>query len=253
MSTNDPFADVPVVRTPSGRERMEIDYRLPSGARVTSGAPNDTDYADSPYMKTRDGHSMRAVRRIRGGISQNQFGYIIDLLHKKQRPNEAEVPNDEVIASAYQATMAQASKVATTTTTTTDNRRRWQVVYEDVNTDRGIKRIGYLTDAQAEIPAGYYALDTSQDTAFVNDVTFFKIWIGTRHGWKLFMLKSDEEIELQRGHQVGILKRIAANPSEAMRLYGKHKSRCGICHRRLTNDESRTYGIGPICRARWGF
>jgi hypothetical protein len=43
-------------------------------------------------------------------------------------------------------------------------------------------------------------------------------------------------------------KIIAAGPKEAMLRYGQEIGSCGHCGRTLTNDESRAYGIGPVCR-----
>lgn len=48
--------------------------------------------------------------------------------------------------------------------------------------------------------------------------------------------------------KVQILNLIAADPKEAMLRYGKELGKCGHCGRTLTNEESRQYGIGPICR-----
>lgn len=39
------------------------------------------------------------------------------------------------------------------------------------------------------------------------------------------------------------------NSTEAMKLYGQKIGRCGYCGLRLTDETSRAYGIGPICRA----
>jgi hypothetical protein len=46
---------------------------------------------------------------------------------------------------------------------------------------------------------------------------------------------------------------IAANPQAACSLYGKLIGKCGICGRTLTNEESRTTGIGPICASKVGW
>ena len=46
---------------------------------------------------------------------------------------------------------------------------------------------------------------------------------------------------------------IAADPKAAAIAYGKERIRCSCCGAKLTNAVSREYGIGPICRARWGF
>lgn len=53
--------------------------------------------------------------------------------------------------------------------------------------------------------------------------------------------------------KVEILKLIAADPQEALLRYGREIGRCGHCGRTLTNEESRQYGIGPICREGLGW
>lgn len=45
---------------------------------------------------------------------------------------------------------------------------------------------------------------------------------------------------------------IAADPMGAAVRYGNRTGRCACCGRGLTNDESITRGIGPICAERWG-
>lgn len=42
-------------------------------------------------------------------------------------------------------------------------------------------------------------------------------------------------------------KIIAAGPREAMERYGKEIGRCGHCNRLLTDELSRSRGIGPVC------
>lgn len=44
-----------------------------------------------------------------------------------------------------------------------------------------------------------------------------------------------------------LLEKVLANPVEAMQRYGQLLGRCAICRRELTDDNSRTLGIGPEC------
>lgn len=44
-----------------------------------------------------------------------------------------------------------------------------------------------------------------------------------------------------------------ANPQMWMENYGKATGYCCVCGRELTNEESVQYGIGPICREKFGF
>lgn len=51
---------------------------------------------------------------------------------------------------------------------------------------------------------------------------------------------------------VGIVIKTMDNPLKAAIEYGKKTVHCSCCGIRLTNDESRRLGIGPICREKWG-
>jgi hypothetical protein len=103
------------------------------------------------------------------------------------------------------------------------------------------------------VPRGSYALETP-GTEFTNNITFFSVWInadGSR--WSVKVYASDELHKLSRATQYRVLDAIAENPAEAAELYGKEVGKCGICHRKLTNDISRARGIGPVCAARYGW
>ena len=45
----------------------------------------------------------------------------------------------------------------------------------------------------------------------------------------------------------------AADPQSAAIAYGKETIRCACCNAKLTNELSRSIGIGPICRANFGW
>jgi Family of unknown function (DUF6011) len=45
-----------------------------------------------------------------------------------------------------------------------------------------------------------------------------------------------------------LLNEIATDPEKYKALYGQRVGKCGHCHKRLTDAESRRIGIGPICR-----
>lgn len=103
------------------------------------------------------------------------------------------------------------------------------------------------------VPRGSYGLETPQPN-FTNDITFFSVWInddGSR--WTVRMWVSDERQKINRSLQYKVLEAIAENPAEAAACYGHNIGKCGICSRKLTNDESRARGIGPICAERFGW
>jgi hypothetical protein len=49
------------------------------------------------------------------------------------------------------------------------------------------------------------------------------------------------------------LNKIAANPSQVAKDYGRRVGKCSCCGRDLTDADSIAAGIGPICATSWGF
>ena len=50
-----------------------------------------------------------------------------------------------------------------------------------------------------------------------------------------------------------VLAKIALDPKQAAINYGLQSERCSMCHRKLTNDDSRKAGIGPVCANKVGW
>lgn len=48
------------------------------------------------------------------------------------------------------------------------------------------------------------------------------------------------------------LAKLAQNPEDCARSYGKRTGRCCFCSLELTDDRSVTAGYGPICAGHWG-
>lgn len=228
-------------------------------------------------LRTKGGRDARVVDNRRpNGITQSQYMFIIDLLHErdilKHEPFECCVrikfdgditaAREFIILEVYKSNRQRASEIIKTLLSLPraeadgpqPGRSRITVDYREVEVDGGkTRRIGYLTDGEVKLPAGNYALDTSgPGESFANDTTFFKVWIGSRYGWKVMMYRSDDEIELERGFQVRIARMLLADPTDAAARYGREKCRCSICNRKLTKDISRTRGIGPVCADKWG-
>lgn len=86
---------------------------------------------------------------------------------------------------------------------------------------------------------------------------FFKVDKPTEGRWAGFVFvkeqASDEFYPVRGERRNEVLRTIAINPEGAMLAYGRHIGRCGHCGRTLTNEESRTVGIGPICRSKVSF
>lgn len=118
----------------------------------------------------------------------------------------------------------------------------------------------YSEGRELVVPRGSYALENLYykgvllDPALGNDVAFYSVWInkdGTR--WTVRRYSSDELVKLPRSQQYAILERIAEDPAAAAERYGLLIGKCGICHRKLTNQASRERGIGPVCAERHGW
>lgn len=138
--------------------------------------------------------------------------------------------------------------VAPTTTTSAqwEPRATQMPGYEDEN-------FLVMSKGSRIVPRGSYGLETP-GSQFTNDITFFSVWInddGSR--WTVRMYVSDERVKLARTTQYAVLDAIAENPEEAAACYGHNIGKCGLCGRKLTNDESRARGIGPICATKAGW
>jgi hypothetical protein len=97
------------------------------------------------------------------------------------------------------------------------------------------------TKAWHGLISGYYAVPDPSDpstTLFRKVDTKGRVWIisGPNH---LPADRTDQAIPL-----------IQVDPKFAAAHYGQVIGRCGRCHTRLTDKESRDIGLGPVCRKR---
>jgi hypothetical protein len=103
------------------------------------------------------------------------------------------------------------------------------------------------------VPNGRYAVTEGDGT-----LRFYKVNTPTEGKWAGFTFvdiqASDELYPLRDRSRKGIvLALIAKDPQEAMLRYGIELGHCGHCGRTLTNEYSRSIGIGPICRGKMGW
>lgn len=106
------------------------------------------------------------------------------------------------------------------------------------------------------VPAGRYCIETVSADA-TNELAFYKVDRPTTGKWAGYvfvrhMIGGDER-NVPFAQTKGILARIAEDAKGAAIRYGHEIGECGRCGTRLTNDESRAYGIGPDCRAKLGW
>lgn len=105
-----------------------------------------------------------------------------------------------------------------------------------------------------EVPAGRYAVRNDEGV-----VKFYKVDRPTEGRWKGYTFvaaQASDDLHPIRGRQAreAVLASIVKAGVEAsMALYGRELGKCGHCGRTLTDEESRAYGIGPVCRGKMGF
>lgn len=103
------------------------------------------------------------------------------------------------------------------------------------------------------VPAGRYAVTGSD-----GHTVFVRVDRPTEGQWagRIFVkIQAGDDLH-KTGRQVAdaLLAKIAADGVEAAMLrYGRELGSCGHCGRTLTNEESRSAGIGPKCRSNMGW
>lgn len=106
-----------------------------------------------------------------------------------------------------------------------------------------------------KVEQGYYALTLTdlEGTGFKNGVNFFHVKRPTSGQFAgrtfLSILASDAHHKVYGDLARAVLEGIAADPHAAAMLFAKESNHCYRCNRRLTDDESRTAGMGPTCRS----
>lgn len=106
--------------------------------------------------------------------------------------------------------------------------------------------------AAADVPEGYYGIGPK------NETKFYKIDKPTRGNWVGHIFVSIQasdafypikNMEARRY----VIEEIAKDPRAAAIRYGKEIGRCHKCHRILTDPDSITRGIGPVCAGKRGW
>lgn len=98
-----------------------------------------------------------------------------------------------------------------------------------------------------DVPAGWYALEGDDGT-----LRFYKVDRPSEGRWagRTFVrqIAGPNEYPVRGAAATEVLGTVAKDPEAAAQRYGQEIGKCGRCGRRLTNDESRAFGIGPECR-----
>lgn len=103
------------------------------------------------------------------------------------------------------------------------------------------------------VPNGRYAVTEADGI-----LRFYKVNTPDQGKWAGFTFvdvqASDELYPLKDKTRKGkVLALVATDPKAAMLRYGQEIGACGHCGRTLTNELSRSLGIGPICRGKMGW
>jgi hypothetical protein len=108
------------------------------------------------------------------------------------------------------------------------------------------------TYTQHTIPAGHYAVVWPGN----GKTYFFRVTIGKSGKWQGFRFitrqSSDDYLRMTAEGRKAWWPLLLADVTGAAQRYGQEIGRCGFCHKTLTDETSRAYGVGPDCRKQHG-
>jgi Family of unknown function (DUF6011) len=124
-----------------------------------------------------------------------------------------------------------------------------------MTTAEASKVIGWLMERPKRkaptVPAGYYAVESATGK---NDLDFFRVDVPEKGKWEGFtfvkrVIGGHPEYRVKGAEARAVLARIAAaGVEDAAVKYGQEIGRCYRCNLTLTDELSRSLGIGPVCR-----
>lgn len=127
----------------------------------------------------------------------------------------------------------------------------WLLKRPDKPAERADSRHVQASNTLPDVPAGRYAVDNEDGV-----LRFYSVdkpnegrWVGYTF---VSVWASDERHPIKgAAARNAILQKIAdAGPKQAAERFGQEIGACGICGRTLTDETSRSIGIGPICRGK---
>lgn len=211
------------------------------------------DAAQQGYIGSNRPRYQRPAKVVEVSISERQHSYAVDLLDKRNLAAESRPAwRDRLVvlcADVYRTGGAMLWEL---------NRSQASALI-DCLTALPIRERAPLSEAQREVaaqpvsvPAGRYAVEVGETLAFVQvDRPEEGRWAGYTFVTRQL---ADEFVRVSRQQATAILEAIKAiGPAEASKRYGREIGECGVCHRTLTNEDSRANGIGPVCAAKSGW
>lgn len=168
--------------------------------------------------------------------SDKQIAYIQSLMEERE-------VSDEQIAEATAKIEAKITKKEAS---------RWIGRLQELPRRRKVKTESRNSPLPL-VPEGRYAVDNAD-----GDLRFYRVSCpqeGRWAGWIFVSVFASDEEHPIKGFAAKreILTKIAVDPAAASRRFGQEIGSCGICGRTLTDETSREYGIGPVCRANTGW
>lgn len=115
------------------------------------------------------------------------------------------------------------------------------------------------TRVVAELPVGRHGVLVGDRTLFFRvrqpkegryvGWQFLEEQLGDNHRSAGFR-RPNGEFVVRLPEAIEVIEQILEAPMVTLARYGRHIGSCGVCGRALTDEESRTLGIGPVCFAR---
>lgn len=113
------------------------------------------------------------------------------------------------------------------------------------------------TSKYKDIPAGRYALFQHDVISRSEKWVFYQVDVPEAGRWAgnvfLSRLLSDDKVPVRGTIYRDVMDAILVDPERAAKDYGKESKRCSVCHKLLTNEDSRAAGIGPDCAKKRGW
>lgn len=101
--------------------------------------------------------------------------------------------------------------------------------------------------------AGRYAIDTAD-----GHLAFYKVSVPDEDSQQYYgrifvdVMASEDTYPIRGAAARIVLTKIAVDPVAAAKRYGQEIGSCSKCGKTLTDEFSRAFGIGPVCRAKMG-
>ena len=118
-------------------------------------------------------------------------------------------------------------------------------------------RAEVLREADVDAVAMVMVADGRYAIAIAGKLRFFRVNTPTEGRWAKMTFVNEvfgggrrDPVQNRQFRQT-ILNAIA-DDSDALARYGRELGECGVCGRALTDEESRSIGIGPVCREKLG-